>query len=129
MIFLKKGVADCKIVIPEKAHIVEKTAAEELKNYIEKALKTSLSIVSESDAFGKCIYVGHTEYAKDNNILGKSKENWIMKIVDGSLVLTGGTKTGDRGIIYSVYHFLEEVVGVRWWNPYEEDVLVLDSLS
>ncbi len=129
MFFLKKGIADCKIVIPENAHIVEKTAAEELVNYIEKSLSVRLSVVSEKEASGKCIYVGHTEYASMHNLLGKSKENWIIKMVDGSLVLTGGVERADRGIIYSVYHFLEDIVGVRWWNPYEEDVKNLDSLS
>ncbi|MBR3848077.1 MAG: DUF4838 domain-containing protein [Oscillospiraceae bacterium] len=129
MFFLGKGINDCKIAIPKDAHVIEKTASEELCNYIEKTLSISLPIVSENEASGKCIYVGHTEYAKKNGILGKSKENWIMKMADGNLVLTGGVKTGDRGIIYSVYHFLEDIVGVRWWNPYEEDVPSLDSLS
>ncbi len=128
-ILLKRGVNDCKIVIPENAHVVEKTAAEELCNYIEKSLSIKLSVVSESEAEGKCIYVGHTEYAKKRNILGKSKENWIIAMADGNLVLTGGEKRGDRGIIYAAYHFLEENVGVRWWSAYEEDVLALDSLS
>ena len=73
MIFLKKGVSDCKIVIPENAHVVEKTASEELQNYIEKSLSVKLPIVSENEAEGKCIYVGHTEYAKKNNVIGNSK--------------------------------------------------------
>ena len=127
--FLVKGVCDCKIVLPKDAHIVEKTAAEELSKYIEKALSIKLPIVCECKAEGKCIYVGMTEFAEKNHVLGKSQENWIMKMVSGSLVLTGGEKKGDRGVIYSVYHFLEENVGVRWWNPYEEDILELDSLS
>jgi len=126
--FIRRGVNDCKIVIPENAHIVEKTAAEELVSYIEKALSVKLPIVAESEAEGKCIYVGHTEYAKKNGILGKSKENWIIAVKERNLVLTGGVETGDRGIIYSVYHFLEEEVGVRWWNIYEEDVLALEEL-
>ncbi len=129
MIFLGKGINDCKIAIPKDAHVIEKTASEELCNYIEKTLSISLPIVSENEADGKCIYVGHTEYAKKNGILGKSKENWIMKMADGNLVLTGGVKRGERGIIYSVYHFIEDFLGVRWWNPYEEDVPALDSLS
>ena len=118
MIFLKKGINDCKIVIPENAHIVEKTASEELLNYIEKSLSIKLSIVSENEAEGKCIYVGHTEFAKKNNVLGKSKENWIIKMVDGNLILTGGVNAGDRGNIYATYHFLEDIVGVRWWTPF-----------
>ncbi len=129
MVFLKKDVNDCKIVIPENAHVVEKTAAEELRNYIEKSLSVKLSVVTESEAAGKCIYVGHTECAKKNNVLGKSKENWIIKMVDGNLILTGGVECGDRGIIYAAYHFIEDVLGVRFWNQYEEDVPSLDALS
>ena len=127
--FLRRGVNDCKIVIPENAHIVEETAAEELVNYIEKSLGIKLSIVSETNAEGKCIYVGHTQFAKKAGVLGSSKENWIIKMVGGNLVLTGGVDAGDRGIIYAVYHFLEENVGVRWWNMLEEDVLELSELT
>ena len=128
-VFLKKGSCDCKIVIPENAHIVEQTAAEELVNYLEKALSVKLPVVTETEASGKCIYVGQTEYAKKQNVLGKSKENWIIAMKEDHLVLTGGKDRGDRGIIYSVYHFLEDIVGVRWWNPQEEDVLLLDELT
>ncbi len=128
-IFLTKGCCDCLIVVPENAVLVEQTAAEEVQTYIERSLDVKLPIVSENHAEGKCIYIGHTEYAKQNNIFGKSKENWIIKMVDGNLVLTGGVKAGDRGIIYAAYHFLEENVGVRWWNGIEDDVLSLESLS
>lgn len=126
--FMKRGGSDCKIVIPENAHVIEQTAAEELVNYFEKALDTVLPVVSEKEASGKCIYVGHTEYAQENGIHGKSKENWIITMHNGNLILTGGKEKGDRGIIYAAYHFLEDYVGVRWWNMHEEDVLVLSEL-
>lgn len=125
----KKGYSDYSIVIPKNAHIIEKTAAEELASYLEKALGAKLPIVSEENFSGKGIYIGKTEFAAENGILGKSKENWIMKMVGDSLVLTGGKDAGDRGIIYSVYHFIEDVLGVRWWSPYEEDVPALKKLS
>ena len=35
------------------------------------------------------------------------------------LILTGGRP---RGTLYAVYRFLEDVVGVHWWNAYEESV-------
>jgi len=128
-VFLAKGVNDCKIVIPKNAHVVEKTAAEELAKYIEKSLGLKLPIICECEAEGKCIYVGMTEYAEAAGVVGKTVENWIIKMVGGNLVLTGGVKNEKRGVIYSVYHFLEDIVGVRWWNPYEEDVPSRDSLS
>ena len=109
-VFLKRGVEDAKIVIPQNAHVVEKTASEELCNYIEKSLGIKLPIICECKAEGKCIYVGHTEFAKKNNVLGKSKENWIVKMHNGNIILTGGLKNTDRGIVYAVYHFLERQV-------------------
>ncbi len=125
-VFLKKGVNDCKIVIPDNAHIVEKTAAEELAKYIEKALSVKLPIICECSSSGKCIYVGTTEFAKAAGAIGKSEENWIIKMVDDCLVITGGEY---RGVIYAAYHFIEDFIGVRFWSPYDEDVLELESLS
>ncbi len=124
--FLKKGVCDCKIVVPCNAHIVEKTAAEELSKYIEKALSVKLPIVCECEAEGKCIYVGTTEFAKTANVVGKELENWIIKMEGDSLIITGGEY---RGIIYAAYHFIEDFLGVRWWSPYDEDILEISSLS
>lgn len=128
MRLLTRGVADCKIVLPENMTVVEKTAADELVDYIEKTFSVTLPVVTENKADGKCIYVGHTEYAKNEGVFGKSRENWIIAVRNGSLILTGGKDRGDRGILYAVYHFLEEELGVRWWTPYEEDTLSLDEL-
>ncbi len=127
-VFLSRNTNNCKVVIAEDFSIVEKTAAEELVCYFEKSLGLKLPIVSEKEAEGKCIYVGQTAYAKTAGAVGSSKENWIIKMHEGNLILTGGKEKRDRGIIYAVYHFLEDIVGVRWWNPYEEDVLTLDEL-
>ena len=124
--FLKRGVCDCKIVLPKNAHTVEKTAAEELSKYIEKALSVKLPIICECEASGKCIYVGTTDFAKASNVVGKEVENWIIKMQGESLIITGGEY---RGIIYAAYHFIEDFLGVRWWSPYEEDILELSDLS
>ncbi len=127
--FLKKGVCDCKIVVPENTSIVEKTAAEELCIYIEKALSVKLPVVPEKDAEGKCIYVGNTEFAKKRNVIGNDCENWKITMIDGSVIINGGNDKVERGIIYGAYHFIEDLLGVRWWNMYEEDVLELSELS
>ncbi len=128
-IFLKKGVCDCKIVVPENASIVEKTSADELCTYIGKALSVKLPVVSEKDAEGKCIYVGNTAFAKAKNVVGNDCENWKIAMVDGSVIINGGNDKVERGIIYGAYHFIEDILGVRWWNMFEEDVLELSELS
>ena len=109
MRLLTRGVADCKIVLPENMTVVEKTAADELGDYIEKTFSVTLPVVTENKADGKCIYVGHTEYAKNEGVFGKSRENWIIAVRNGSLILTGGKDRGDRGVLYAVYHFLDKL--------------------
>jgi len=123
------------IYIPKNASAVEKNAAEELSQYLEKAYGVSFSICTETDGeFG--LYVGFTEYALSRHICPNScmderngAESWIVCSVDGSLVLTGGRKNTDRGILYAVEHYLEDVVGVRFWNALEEYVPQLTSFS
>lgn len=113
---------NAKIVIPKNASETEKTASFELQAYIEKVTGAKLEIVPEEKIDDVAIFVGHTKYAATKGICGTSAENWIIKGVEGNLILTGGLKNTDRGIIYSVYHFLEEYLGVRWWNFREEYV-------
>jgi len=108
------------IAIPQGDALVEKTAARELCLHFEKVFGEILPIVNEDEVSGKAFYIGHTNYAKERGICGTSNENWIIKVSDGNIILTGGTKPGERGIIYSVYHFLEDIVDIRWWSPYDE---------
>lgn len=117
------------IVIPATPAPVEQTAAEELQLYLKKALGVELSVCKEGEETGKAFYIGHTQYAKSAGVLGKSQENWIIKMQEGNVILTGGVRENDRGIIYAVYHFLEDVVGIRWWSVWEEYVPSLTELS
>lgn len=119
---VKNRIANFKIAIPDDATIVEKTVSGELQLYIKKATGAEAEIVEESRAQGTTIYVGHTEYSKKYSICGNSKENWIIKAIDGNIILTGGLSARDRGVAYSVYHFLEDYLGVHWWNAFEEYV-------
>ncbi len=123
------GQTDYSIVIPDNPHRVEKTASLELNSYIKKVFGVELSVVKESEFSGKGIYIGCTNYAQKAGICGSSKENWIIKIHNGNLILTGGQNPGERGIIYSVYHFLEDVVGIRWWNRWHEYIPDISELS
>lgn len=117
------------IAIPQNDALVEKTAARELCLHLEKVFGEKLPIVTEDKVSGKAFYIGHTNYAKKRGICGTSNENWIIKVSDGNIILTGGTKPGERGIIYSVYHFLEDIVDIRWWSPWDEYIPDLRDLS
>jgi len=117
------------IVIPTIPAPVEETAAQELQNYLKKALGTELPVCKEEAFAGKAFYIGHTQYAKTAGVFGKSEENWIIQLHEDNVILTGGVRENDRGILYAVYHFLEDVVGIRWWSVWEEYVPELTELS
>jgi len=116
------------IALPAVSSATEQTAAKELRDYLQKVYGVALPIVCESEACGKAFYVGYTEYAENAKIKGTSEENWIIKLNGDAIVLTGGLTPNDRGVVYSVYHFLEDVVGVRWWNYWEEYIPDADAL-
>ncbi|MCU0918671.1 MAG: DUF4838 domain-containing protein, partial [Planctomycetes bacterium] len=46
-------------------------------------------------------------------------ERWAMRTVGPDVVLVGGRP---RGTLYAAYRFLEDQIGVRWWNVVEEHV-------
>lgn len=117
------------IVIPKDAKPVEQTAAKELQTYLKKALGAELPIENEQCGIRKAFYIGHTDYAKDAGITGASTENWIIRLYEENVILTGGVKANDRGILYAVYHFLEDIVGIRWWSVWEEYVPNLTELA
>ena len=110
------------VVVPADRILAEKTAAEELVVYVAKATGGKLVVVSEDKApAGPAIHLGATAFARkavpDLDKFGD--EEWTVKTVGGSLVIVGGRP---RGVLYGVYHFLEDVVGVRWLSPVAEYV-------
>lgn len=117
------------VVLPERPHSVEETAANELVLYIKKVFGIEMPIKKENYFTGKGIYIGYTDFSNNAGIKGKSKENWIIKLCGENLILTGGETPGDRGILYSVYHFIEDVIGVRWWNRWNEYIPDISNLS
>lgn len=116
------------VVLPKSPHAVEETAANELVLYVKKVFGIDMPVKKENDFSGKGIYIGHTDFADNAGIKGNSQENWIIKLYGENLVLTGGTDGGDRGILYSVYHFIEDVIGVRWWNRWNEYIPDISEL-
>ncbi len=110
------------IVLAEGAIAAERTASEELAGYLAKITGATFTVVGESTAVpGPCLYVGPTAFARehglDPGIWGP--ERWALRRIGADLVLVGGRP---RGTLYAVYHFLEDELGVRWWNAFEEYV-------
>ena len=126
---VENGKTDYVIAVPETISPVEENGALALQTYLQKALRVQLPILPEQAVTGKAFYVGHTAYAEAAGIRGDAGENWKIQMHQGNVVLTGGRKSHQRGNLYSVYHFLEDVVGVRWWSVDEEDVPELTDLT
>ncbi len=114
-----------QIVLPAEATTLEKTAAEELQTYVQKMTGEELEIVTEGNETAAGIYIGATEYASAKRVKyedNKLGEGWAIKAVDGNLVLCGGAQ---RGVLYAVYHLLEDGFGVHWWTYWDEYVPTL----
>ena len=114
--------AKVPIVIPKDRISSERTALAELIEYVGKATGVKLEAVSEEKApAGPAIHLGATAFARqavpDLDRFGA--EEWTVKTAGGSLVIAGGRP---RGVLYGVYHFLEDVVGVRWLTQLVEYV-------
>lgn len=116
-----------RIIIPKNPTKVEQNAAEELQKWLGKAYTDSFEIASEPEE--GYFYVGYTDFAAENGIEahGTNKyldgaEAWVVKACNGGLVFIGGRKNTHRGILYAVEHYLEDIVGIRFWNAMEEYV-------
>jgi len=126
------------IYIPRLASAVEKNAASELSIWLQKACDTDFPVLSEADACACCpgLYVGFTDFAASHGVKAEGGRNnlhgveaWVIRAVDSSLVLTGGKKNTDRGILYAVEHYLEDVIGIRFWNALEEYIPTVENFT
>jgi hypothetical protein len=119
LMIAEQGAARAEIVLRDDATVPEHTAAGELAAYLGQAVGTAFSVVTETAAASdkNHIHVGFTAAAKGLGIDSAAfgPEEWIVRTHGNDLVLAGGRP---RGTLYAVYHFLEDEVGVHWWNPY-----------
>ncbi|MGL4943722.1 MAG: DUF4838 domain-containing protein [Thermoguttaceae bacterium] len=97
------------IVVAENASDVEKTAAAQLAMYLDKVTGGEFTIAQTSPASGNKIIVTADATCPDDGIV-------IETIDENTLRLAGHPQ---RGVLYAVNTFLEDVVGVRWWTAEE----------
>lgn len=91
-----------KVIMPQKTTPAMETAADELKNYLEK---TALKVTADGK---EAVF----ELANDSAL---KDEEWQVKAFGGGKIRIAGG--GERGVLYAVYNFLEKFVGVRWFSP------------
>ncbi|NPV47196.1 MAG: DUF4838 domain-containing protein [Armatimonadetes bacterium] len=130
MVLAREGQAVATVVLAKDATEAEATAAREVAEYLTKVTGGQFGVVGEEARAGGSprVLVGPTQAAAAAGIdaakLGA--EEWIVRTVGGNLLLVGGRP---RGTLYAAYHFLEDVVGVHWWNPWEESVPQAPTLT
>ncbi len=115
VVMAREAGAAMLIVRPVDATATEHFAIEELVTHLERITGRAFESVLESELpeGTPAIFVGHTRFASATGIKASALggEEWLMRTVGGSLVLTGGRP---RGTLYAVYQFLEDELGVAW---------------
>jgi hypothetical protein len=107
------GHSTCRIIIPEKASIVEIQAAKVFQDYIHRISGASLPIETDNTKMmaGE-ILIGHVNRAalKELPIEKLQESGLLIKTTANALIITGGA---GRGVLYGVYTFLEKYLGCR----------------
>lgn len=114
----KNGQSEYAIVLCENASSSEKTAAEELKEYLRQISGAELPLVNSKDLEDgrKHIFIGfNKEYAALCGVETPEDDNegYTYRTVGDNIWIYGGKK---RGTMYGVYSFLENEFGVRWYT-------------
>jgi hypothetical protein len=110
------------ITLAADATMPEQTAATELAAYLKKITTAEFAIVTPEQAAGKpVIAVGPGAVGRKLGLEASQlgDEEWLVRSSGHDLCLVGGQP---RGTLYAAYHFLEDVLGVHWWNPWEQTV-------
>ena len=111
-------IQDYTIVIPRKATMQEKYAANILAEYLEKLCKVPSTIkFDKGNIKGNYISVGETRFAKENNFTDKlAPQSYSFKVKDNNLFIRGGFPGPLNGVIT----LLQEDLGVRYYaEPYK----------
>lgn len=106
-----------EIQVPLKQAVYEKGPAEELQFHLQKITGEEVKIRPEGKPESYPVfYVGMTKKAEKAGIITKKmdREQWAYQSCPEGLILNGGFP---RGALYAVYHYLEDLCGVRWWQP------------
>ena len=112
--------ATLPVVLNDDCILAERTAAAELCEYLGKVTGESYETVPADKAgTGPSIRL-----VADASM---ASEEWSVRTeADGSVVIRGGRP---RGVLYGAYHFLEDVLGVRWLSPTAEYVPTRKGLN
>lgn len=125
------GRSDCSIVVNDHASVTEKTAAQELQQYIKSMSGVTLPIeVYPGKSKSHRVFIGWNE--RCGNIRPDDNDEGFTYFTLGSdLYIYGGR---NRGTMYGVFSFLERELGVHWFTGSFTQVprrssMILDRLN
>ncbi len=116
---VRDGQPSGAILVAAQATEHEQAAAVQLQTYLKRMSGAEVPIVPEAEQFeGYPVAVGRTALAVQKGLIERGEalgdEGLLMYADEDGVCLLGG---GDLGTYYAVYAFLEEKLGVRWFNP------------
>ena len=114
-----RAMADWAIVVAESAIESEVYAAEEFRDFFAQATSYQLPIRSESVPGTKNVFIGASESLKKSNVAHAldreyGEEELRVIIAIDNIAIVGGRP---RGVLYGVYQFLEQCMGMRFLDP------------
>ena len=110
------ALAGISIVTPDNPKNYDKFAADELSSHLRKITNDKVEIFTEKNYKGSTpvIYLGKTKQGIAESKKLTLPEQWYIKSIgDDKLVLTG---SDPKGVLYSVYEFLERYGNVRHFD-------------
>lgn len=116
---VRDGQATGAIVLAPDASEHEQAAARELALYLQRISGAEVPVIAEGEAVeGFAAFVGRTEFAAQRGLIERAEalggEGLLIYADADGMALLG---PDDLGTYYAVYAFLEEKLGVRWFNP------------
>ncbi|MGD9496448.1 MAG: DUF4838 domain-containing protein [Armatimonadota bacterium] len=116
---VQDGTPVAAIVLPADAGETLALAAQELQEHVRLISGAELSVMDEAQApDGPAVHLGLTERALRLNLpLTAADVGWDGYVIrtEGDTLLLAGRN--DAGTLNAVYGFLQDVLGVRWYDP------------
>lgn len=117
-VVIENGVTDWTIVVGEQASPSEIYAGAELQAYLREITGVTVPITNDDGpvkaheiVVGFNLHLADLAASMDFERLGS--DGFVIRTAGSRLVIAGGTQ---RGTLYGVYTFLENVLGCRWFS-------------
>lgn len=116
---VKDGVTEYQIVIPESTTEMLTEASKELQYFIEEATGVTVKVVTDNTVkeTERVISLGRTGVAASLGVATTEEDDlgtsgYLIKTVDSSVVIMDDVKGDGEGVLYGVYDFLEDAIGL-----------------